>query len=155
MTDWYKDLLDGRVIASGDDYAFISHDGEHHRIALIGVAGQPAEYEAIKVGFYHQAFQLSSLADLLAANDRLTALGIVPYRIANHIVTFSMYFLDPDRNAVEFYVDLFESTAAAIDYMNGAEFSRNPAGYPYDLDLLRTRLAANPDEALIKKGLRG
>ncbi len=79
--------------------------GHHHDFAVIAVGDEAAAPEASSVGTHHIAFKLSGGLDgLREAKARLERAGV---RVAgvDHHVTKSLYFADPDGNALELYVD--------------------------------------------------
>ena len=57
------------------------------------------------MGVDHVAFEMESLADLVATFRRLGGEGIEPIRCFNHGVATSMYYRDPDGNEIELSVD--------------------------------------------------
>jgi catechol 2,3-dioxygenase len=79
--------------------------GQHHDFAIIAIgggAGSPAENA---VGTHHIAFKVSGgLNGLRKAKARLESEGVAVAPVDHH-VTKSLYFSDPDGNALELYVD--------------------------------------------------
>jgi catechol 2,3-dioxygenase len=57
------------------------------------------------VGLAHCAFRLKSQEDLLDAYREFKQRGVPISFTVNHGVTRSIYFLDPDGNQLEVYVD--------------------------------------------------
>ena len=49
-----------------------------------------------------------------------------------HGMTTSLYYRDPDGNAVELQIDNFASADEATRYMNGPEFAEDPVGPTFD-----------------------
>jgi hypothetical protein len=64
------------------------------------------------------AFEYGSIADLMSSYKRLKDAGITPSFCLDHMMTFSMYYKDPEGNFVEFFA------AAAL---SGKGVSRNIA----------------------------
>ena len=57
---------------------------------------------------HHMAWQLGSFEELRAAYQELKAMGFTVESTAEHNVTRSVYFPDPDGNRVELYCDMVE-----------------------------------------------
>jgi catechol 2,3-dioxygenase len=58
-------------------------------------------------GLFHVAFKIGDSTDeLRQAKARLEALGVEIAMVADHTVTHSIYFEDPDGNAIELYADV-------------------------------------------------
>jgi hypothetical protein len=55
---------------------------------------------------------------------------------AQHGVTTSLYYLDPDGNFIELQIDNFATPDEATDYMRGKEYTDDAAGPTFDPDLL-------------------
>ena len=79
--------------------------GQHHDFAIIAVgAAAPAPSEG-SVGTHHIAFKVAHGVDgLREAKARLEAEGVTVAPVDHH-VTKSLYFSDPDGNALELYAD--------------------------------------------------
>lgn len=83
-----------------------SHARDHHEIGLAEVGADaplPAERQ---VGLAHFAFRLRDEDHLRAAYHELTEKGVPIYFTADHGITKSVYFKDPDGNTVEVYCDV-------------------------------------------------
>lgn len=136
--DFYGKLLGMKKMAGGDMGAALSHDGEHHRILLMGVAaGEPNDGPGIE----HIAFKLRSIGDLLGNYQRVKALGMMPFMSVHHGGTLSMYYLDPDGVQIEIFIDTLP-TDQSLEMMNSPEFRKNPIGVPVDFDDLCERYQA-------------
>lgn len=80
--------------------AFLSRDPEeHHQLAL--VEGRPAGGEST---LNQISFRVGSLDDLRALRARLEAAGVVRFLPMNHGSAWSLYFPDPEGNAIECFV---------------------------------------------------
>ncbi|QFZ86192.1 biphenyl 2,3-dioxygenase [Variovorax paradoxus] len=138
MVDWYCKVLGATVQHRNPALAFLTYDGEHHRVALINLevvkpASTPGNVRA-GPGVDHVAYGFVSLSELLANYERLQALGIAPYWAIHHGVTVSLYYADPDGNQMEFQVDSFACVDAANDFMQSPHFDTNPIGVEFDPD---------------------
>jgi len=67
--------------------------------------------------------------ELLGTYLRLKDLGIKPLWAADHGVSISIYYQDPDRNVVEIDVNNYDSPQAATEYLRLAR-----AGVPDQID---------------------
>ena len=142
MLNWYKEVLSAHVVFENSKIAFITYDGEHHRVAFIaGDSFLPAK-QSPQVGFYHSAFAFDRLIDLLDTGDRLALAGIEPWRKINHGPTISFYYRDPDGNDVELQVDRFANPDDATAFMKSELFRDNPIGIDIDPAALRAQLEA-------------
>lgn len=151
MRDWYVTFLNARVAHENPAVCFVTYDDEHHRVALIHVPNlEPPAPNAR--GVVHVAYSFKTLRQLLSTYVRLRDQGIVPFRPIHHGPTVSMYYRDPDGNAVELQVDAFSTKEGAIGFMNTAEFAANPIGVMFDPEvLLRDYEAGVPEEVLFRR----
>ncbi|MGW8816090.1 VOC family protein [Gordonia terrae] len=148
MRDWYCDVLDAHVVFENGPLCFITFDDEHHRIAFKQLAeGGPRT--STSPGLHHTAFNLASLQGLSERYIGLKARSILPARSIQHGVTTSLYYEDPDGNAVELEVDNFPTPEAATEYMEGAEYAADPLGPFYDPEALVQALSDGVAEAEI------
>lgn len=106
------------------------------------------------VGMAHFAYSYNSLADLVAIYEYLKSVDIHPYRQINHGPTTSIYYHDPDGNAVELQTDNFDSNEALNEWFSTGAFDREPIGVEIDMDRLSARLAAGEPESELKKPLQ-
>ena len=82
-----------------------SNRRDHHEIALAEVGEQAGAPKPGDVGLAHCAFRLKNMEDLRAAYREFKERGVPISFTVNHGVTRSIYFLDPDGNQLEVYVD--------------------------------------------------
>ena len=104
MKDWYQTVLNAEVrkeLPAG--MVFMTYDDEHHRIVLSSMGA--VERPKMSAGHDHLAFTYANLGDLVATYERLKAAGITPVTSVQHNLTTSLYYRDPDGNAVELEVD--------------------------------------------------
>ena len=136
MVEWYRSVLEARVVYANDMLAFITYDDEHHRMAFVSVAGA-VEPTGGHSGLHHVAFTYASIGDLLGTYERLAKAGVDPFWCVNHGPTLSMYFEDPDGNHVELQIDNFDTDEELEAFFSSGAFDANPIG-----------VAFNPDELL-------
>jgi catechol-2,3-dioxygenase len=134
--EFYEQLLGMKVNYRSAGGAAISHDGEHHRIALASVP--PGDQNPMAPGLEHVAFKIRSLGELLGNYKRLHGMDIHPFMSIHHGGTLSAYYLDPDGVQVETFIDL-KIMDLAIESMHGDAFKANPIGVPVDFDDLLER----------------
>jgi catechol 2,3-dioxygenase len=80
--------------------------GNHHDFAIVAVGPDGPDAAANSPGLFHVAFKVGDATDdLRRAKAHLDALGVEIAGIADHTVSQSIYFNDPDGNAIEVYVD--------------------------------------------------
>ncbi|WP_144186873.1 VOC family protein [Elioraea rosea] len=105
MRHFYAEVLDLAVTDSGisarrgREMVFLSGEaGVHHALMLVeGERGASG-------GLDHIAFTVPSLAALRGVRDRAAACGAAGLRAADHGNAWSIYFVDPEGNAVEVFV---------------------------------------------------
>lgn len=149
---WYREVVRMDVVHGAEKLAFLTHDSEHHRLALIEtpVEATPAPGA---IGVDHIAYAFDTLGDLLSTYKRLKALGIEPYWPINHGPSTSLYYHDPDGNGVELFVDNFPTEALLKGWMESEAFKANPIGVRFDPDKLVARYeAGDAMEELIQQG---
>jgi len=88
----------------GQQYAFLSGSQFHHEIALqnVGPAAPTPGPEA--VGLYHVAFEVPDRQSFREAYHALIEAGIQVAPV-DHLISWAMYFDDPDGNGLEIYWD--------------------------------------------------
>ena len=108
--DFYTQTL-GLKVAHEDlkrGTVFLSFGREHHELALFQLAsGEPPT--AAQPGMHHMAWRLQNFDELREAYKELKAMGVPVESTAEHNVTRSVYFPDPDGNRVELYCDMTEN----------------------------------------------
>ncbi len=78
--------------------------GQHHDFAVIAIGSEAPPPDADAVGIHHVAFKVRDIESLREAKTRLEAEGVTVAPIDHH-VTKSLYFSDPDGNALELFAD--------------------------------------------------
>ena len=80
--------------------------GNHHDFAVVEVGTGGPDAATNSPGLFHAAFKVGdSTDDLREAKVHLEAAGVKILGISDHAVSQSIYFADPDGNAIELYVD--------------------------------------------------
>ncbi len=151
MREWYRTVLNARIVHDDGRLCFLTYDDEHHRLALVNVPGlrKPADDSW---GLNHLAYSYSSLKDLLTTYVRLRDQGITPFRPINHGPTVSMYYHDPDGTGIELQVDTFPTKQEAEAWFGRDDFKENPIGVLFDPeDLLRDYEAGVPEIELLTR----
>ncbi|AUW57817.1 biphenyl 2,3-dioxygenase [Sphingobium sp. SCG-1] len=150
LVNWYKLVMHATASYENPGLAFLTYDGEHHRIAVVSIPAL-GEQSSASAGLHHVAFTYGSLADLLENHARLKALGIEPAWAINHGPTTSLYYKDPDGNHLEFQVENFDTVEEATQFFFTDAFNINPIGVEFDPDALRERLLAGENEEELKR----
>jgi catechol-2,3-dioxygenase len=151
MRDWYRTVLNARLVFENDYISFITYDDEHHRVAFVSAPELKRPADADR-NLSHMAYTFADLGQLLSTYKRLKGEGILPYRPINHGPTVSMYYKDPDGNGVELQVDAFKTKQQAADYFKTAAFKADPIGVPFDPEeMVRDWEAGVPEAELVKQ----
>jgi len=88
----------------GDHYAFLTGGDFHHEIALQNVGPNAPKPTPHGVGLYHVAFEVPDRKSFALAYKTLVEAG-VPVATVDHLISWAMYFDDPDGNGLEIYWD--------------------------------------------------
>jgi catechol 2,3-dioxygenase-like lactoylglutathione lyase family enzyme len=151
VIEWYRTVLQARIVSRNGMLCFLSYDEEHHRLAIANMP-QAVAAPSGSAGVDHVAYTYAGLGELLATYRRLKAAGIEPVWCINHGPTTSMYYRDPDGLRVELQIDNFATDAELNDYFTSADFQQNPVGVTYDPDELARRYEAGaPLEELLRR----
>jgi catechol-2,3-dioxygenase len=141
MIAWYVRVFEARIQHRDDKLAFLSYDDEHHRFAFANLGPAKdgaADKQPVTVGVNHLAYTWNGVGELMDTYKRLKGYGITPWRPIRHGLTLSLYYRDPDGNALEFQTDLM-AAHEANEFMGGEAFNENPIGEPFDPDALAAR----------------
>lgn len=107
MEDFYTRVLGFAVSDRGDvrgrDVVFLSADAqEHHQIVLATGRTAPKDAELLN----QISFRLDGLAELRALHGIVAdEAAVSDIRPVNHVVTWSVYFRDPEGNRIEAFAD--------------------------------------------------
>lgn len=103
--EFYTRFFDLQVVESvGDQYAFLSGGDFHHELALQAVGPNAPQPAAYGVGLYHIAFEVPDQHSLALAYQSLTEAGVTVGPV-DHLISWAIYFNDPDGNGLEIYWD--------------------------------------------------
>jgi catechol 2,3-dioxygenase-like lactoylglutathione lyase family enzyme len=92
----------------------------------------PAMRPAAIRGLHHMQLRNASLSDLGERYRRLRDLGLLPYRAMDHGPSTSLYYRDPDHNAVEIAASNFGTLEELQACLASDAFRRKPAGKVID-----------------------
>jgi catechol-2,3-dioxygenase len=150
MRSFYCDLLGAHVVfESLPAVSFITYDEEHHRLGFVGLPGDPAAAPPTMPGLAHMAFGYPDIRALLKTYEGLRDKGIRPVVTINHGPTISLYYADPDKNNIEFYIDRMPLPDALV-FMDSPQFQKNYMGVEFDADDLVAKMHAGcSDEELL------
>lgn len=121
---FYTEALDMELVTFLEDMqmAFFSFGERDHDLAVIKV---PDDQPVGSSGLAHSAFEIDGGPEQLREiYARLNERGIEVEMTADHVVTQSLYFLDPDGNRLEFYAQIMsgpEAKQCLHDASSGAD----------------------------------
>lgn len=103
--EFYTGALDFTVLTQGPRAAFLraASSTNDHDLGLFGIGQDAEDHEAgtRRVGLYHLAWEVETLAQLAELRERLVARGSLVGQ-SDHTTTKSLYAVDPD--GIEFEV---------------------------------------------------
>jgi catechol 2,3-dioxygenase len=106
---FYTDILGLKEVGRYEkDFrlVFFSISGNHHDLALFETAPDAPSAPEQSPGLFHVALKVGdSLDELRSTKTWLESNGVKIDMIADHHVSQSLYFSDPDGNAIELFVD--------------------------------------------------
>lgn len=148
LRNWYITTLGARVAFEQLPFAsFLAYDGEHHRIGVTKLQGEPVTSAGRAPGLAHLAFTFTDVTTLLLKYEQMRDAGVTPQMCVNHGPTISFYYLDPDGNGVELLMDRFATVAEANAFMASPVFQKNFNGIELDPEQLLARLKGGASEA--------
>jgi catechol 2,3-dioxygenase len=149
MIEWYATAVGMTANHQSHFGAWLTNDDANHRVALLAHPALTDDPDKIPhTGIHHLAFEYADVGQLLDNYERLRELGIEPRVCLDHGLTTSIYYVDPDGNAVELQADNFGDWAASSEWMRTApEFQVNPIGIHTDPDLLLAAWRESGDAA--------
>jgi catechol-2,3-dioxygenase len=103
---FYRDVLGFSVVESmGDSAFFLRANGSdnHHDLGLFGIGpSAPGPTRGERVGMYHAAWEVATIADLARARAALGQAGALVGE-SDHGNSLSLYAQDPDGNEFEVF----------------------------------------------------
>jgi catechol 2,3-dioxygenase-like lactoylglutathione lyase family enzyme len=153
MITWYRKVLgmtpnhqssipEGAGRAPFSAFAFVSNDEMDHRIVFFETPGADARTSERRfAGLQHVAFAYDGLDDLLGTYVRLKKLGIEPTFAADHGLSISVYYDDPDGNVVELNAYNYSDPRTAAEHLRAAP----PTRAHIDLDRVLTARKAGAE----------
>ena len=112
---FYSDVLGFRVLEEDPEHGgtFMALEGQSHAIDLFPIRdAEAARRQTPGVrGLGHIAFRVDSEAALKDAHATLQKHGVEVTRSIDHVSQKSIYFNDPDGNALEIYYELPDALA--------------------------------------------
>ncbi len=99
-------------------------------VALFDYPGQQPSLQAS--GLHHMQLRHASLEDLFTRFERLTSIGLQPYKSFNHGPATAFYYQDVDSNMVELSAANFATEPEYVAFMKSAVYAANPAGHQVD-----------------------
>ena len=105
--EFYVDVL-GMTLAKFDPNRgmFLRFNDYHHDIAIFKTGPDADPPKANQVGLVHVALVVDDLDTVKAWYAKLKARGVPIVGTADHAVTNSMYFKDPEGNTLEIYCEV-------------------------------------------------
>ena len=102
---FYTRFFDLKLVERVDDhYAFLTGRSFHHEIALQNVGPHAPQPPSHGTGLYHVAFEVPNRRAFALAYKTLAEAG-VSVATVDHLISWALYFDDPDGNGLEIYWD--------------------------------------------------
>ena len=103
--EFYSRFLNLHLVERVDDYrAFLSGGEAHHELAIEKVKPDAPRALAESAGLNHIAFEVSDKRSFAQAFETLSQAGL-HVTTSDNLISWSIYFDDPDGNLVEIYLD--------------------------------------------------
>lgn len=148
MTAWYRQLLDIEPSLEHSNHTAVSTGGppKPTRMCFFRLHIEPPYQDVVAIfeipgtrdapsgdpGLHHMQLRNASLPVLGERYRRLRDLGVLPYRAMDHGPSTSLYYHDPDQNAVEIAASNFATLEAFQACLASDAFKLNPAGKVID-----------------------
>ncbi len=88
----------------GDQYAFLTDSEMHHELALNAIGNNAPRPPAHATGLFHIAFEVPDKKSFAQAYKSLVDTGVAVGPV-DHLISWALYFDDPDGNGLEIYYD--------------------------------------------------
>ena len=92
---------------TGKTYAFLSNNNSHHIVALQNVGAEASRSAPESTGLFSVSFEVPDKFAFAHVYQRVTEAGI-KVSLTDHLISWGMYFQDPDGNGIEVYWDTRE-----------------------------------------------
>ncbi len=103
--EFYVNILGFKVSESvGEEYLFLTLGEMHHDLALRNMGEDAPHPPKNYTGLYHFALEVENEKELFKIAKKLEK-NKIAFSTADHGISKSLYFKDPDENGVEVYVD--------------------------------------------------
>ena len=103
---FYRDILGMKITDEREDFGvFFRFDDYHHDIAVFKVKDDAPAPQHNQVGLAHIALLADSFDTVKAMYQHLKANNVPIVRTADHGITKSVYFQDPEGNELEIYCE--------------------------------------------------
>jgi catechol 2,3-dioxygenase len=103
--DFYSRFLGMHLVERvGSAYAFLTGGDFHHEIALQNAGPDAPAPPQNGTGLYHVAFEVPDRESFAQAYATMRGAGIEVATV-DHLISWAMYFSDPDGNGLEIYWD--------------------------------------------------
>ncbi|MBI3244320.1 MAG: VOC family protein [Chloroflexi bacterium] len=103
--EFYTRFFSLKLIERVEDlYAFLSGGDFHHEIALQNAGPHAPQPPPNGTGLYHVAFEVPDKVSFARAYKMLINGGVFVATV-DHLISWAMYFDDPDGNGLEIYWD--------------------------------------------------
>ena len=124
---FYNGVLGMKIADEREDMGvFFRFDDYHHDISVFKVVEDAAAPERNQVGLAHVAMIADSFESVQTMYQKLKDSGVEGIRTADHGVTKSVYFKDPEGNELEIYCEVPETPWQQVDTIIKS--------YPLDID---------------------
>jgi catechol 2,3-dioxygenase len=105
---FYSDLFNLEVTERMGKFAFLTGNHMHHQLALQAMGENADAPAAGTTGLFHTAFEVEDKHSFAQKYQQLLEMDIRPNPV-DHLISWSLYFDDPDGNGLEIYVDIRET----------------------------------------------
>ena len=122
---FYTEVLGFEVVArlKRPRGVFFTLGEQHHDLAVLEAPPEADTLKENQIGLHHIALQVRNFAELQECYRTLKANNVTITGTIDHLITKSVYFLDPDGNGFEIYCDEGEDGLARMRQGEAAAFA--------------------------------
>lgn len=123
---FYTEVLGMEAVDLKENHkaCFLSFGTQHHDIAVFEA---PEGAERGQIGLNHFAMQIEGgISELKVLKQKLEDMGATITHTTDHIITKSVYFLDPDGNQLEIFAEGFDEPSEALDFIRQGTYRVKP-----------------------------